>query len=781
MNPSIPLSTSGQGPSHFGSDSVGMAVADTSSGRATTTIGPTKSGIPIYPMPVYLKFAPGGISFANSKANTHDSFTTPTKTTSTSTSTNDNISDGTTITESMNDAPYMYNLAQYSYVPPTNGITFGVTTPTTTATSTPSAAASSTTSTSSSSSSSSFLMSGRQEQQQPGMNSPDRLISHARLADDRLQAYIRLFVGASEITSTTTTTQTPIYLPSLSILANAAFGRLTGAPPTAAKLWADAMVLQYYDDDNDEDDSTSNTVHGSTNNDGMTMKEPPRTWSQTEEEVRNMKLLGTNGNGSRRRSSSNGDETTVNLLKRLLLEGQAQEAAATPSSTYRPRPCGYVFKRGDIAWNCRTCQTDSTCVICDNCFRHSDHEGHEVYFHRTTPGGCCDCGDAEAWKVEGCCTQHRPKVDACIEIPVQDDPNEAVRMAIRGREAGIETLRNIPTVLPPRLAATLGVVIGAAVHCLVEAVDGAGIGADPVQWKMRWSDEAARIWNGAPQQEYHHPSRSSAAPPGSGSSASTLSPTWSTPNDFLSETNPQMFPQNFRLQVRLHNDDVHTFEEVIDALHDPRHSRRNPNPDDPISQSLVVERDDATKMTHHVDGDGQVTVKTYSSIASAMIGFRRLKSRGLHCAVVSTAQVDAELRARALSLWLTEISAAHPAAAVLVVHALLQINSSHDLDGVALWPEARSIPPWVAPAEVDDVVACRRRFQAFPPHLASSYVTSDEAELLFEMAIAINATAFLELTGKSVNLNCGSRCCVVCPLIPTVFQGTAQVVPTRKR
>lgn len=44
------------------------------------------------------------------------------------------------------------------------------------------------------------------------------------------------------------------------------------------------------------------------------------------------------------------------------------------------RVCGYVFKRGDIAWNCRRCQVDSTCVQCDACFRRSDHTGHPVRF-----------------------------------------------------------------------------------------------------------------------------------------------------------------------------------------------------------------------------------------------------------------------------------------------------------------------------------------------------------------------------------------------------------------
>ena len=60
------------------------------------------------------------------------------------------------------------------------------------------------------------------------------------------------------------------------------------------------------------------------------------------------------------------------------------------------RACGHVFAAGDIAWNCRTCQKDNTCVLCDACFRSSNHQGHEVFFHRAAPGGCCDCGDPEA-------------------------------------------------------------------------------------------------------------------------------------------------------------------------------------------------------------------------------------------------------------------------------------------------------------------------------------------------------------------------------------------------
>ena len=81
--------------------------------------------------------------------------------------------------------------------------------------------------------------------------------------------------------------------------------------------------------------------------------------------------------------------------------------------------CGYIFKTGDIAWLCRTCQADDTCVLCSSCFNDSDHEGHEVFFHRTRAGGICDCGDPEAWAPDGCCTRHGGRQQSAAALPPQ--------------------------------------------------------------------------------------------------------------------------------------------------------------------------------------------------------------------------------------------------------------------------------------------------------------------------------------------------------------------------
>mmetsp|Transcript_30818 Transcript_30818/g.49388 ORF Transcript_30818/g.49388 Transcript_30818/m.49388 type:complete len:1932 (-) Transcript_30818:165-5960(-) len=72
------------------------------------------------------------------------------------------------------------------------------------------------------------------------------------------------------------------------------------------------------------------------------------------------------------------------------------------------RVCSRAFRAGDIVWNCKQCQMDSTCVLCQQCFRDSNHEGHDVYFYHvmTDAGGCCDCGDEGAWNEKGFCSRH---------------------------------------------------------------------------------------------------------------------------------------------------------------------------------------------------------------------------------------------------------------------------------------------------------------------------------------------------------------------------------------
>ncbi|XP_048561722.1 E3 ubiquitin-protein ligase PRT6-like [Triticum urartu] len=68
--------------------------------------------------------------------------------------------------------------------------------------------------------------------------------------------------------------------------------------------------------------------------------------------------------------------------------------------------CGSVWGQNDLAYRCRTCENDSTCAICVPCFQNGNHEDHD-YSIMYTGGGCCDCGDATAWKREGFCSRHK--------------------------------------------------------------------------------------------------------------------------------------------------------------------------------------------------------------------------------------------------------------------------------------------------------------------------------------------------------------------------------------
>jgi len=533
------------------------------------------------------------------------------------------------------------------------------------------------------------------------------LIQEASTADDRLRKYaLHYHANASSTQPAPQTPAPPFVMPSLSVLAEAAFGRLTGVPSEFVKEWADAMVLAHLDTTPEQD-----------------------ILPESEEDIWNAKPKAA----VTPRQQRSGTSSLAYRLKERLAASSAQV-----QSPQQRRPCGYVFARGDIAWNCRTCQTDATCVICDDCFRKSDHEGHEVYFHRTSPGGCCDCGDAEAWKIGGCCPDHRPDPAEAASANNTDDPLEAVRMAVKGQEFQQETLTQKPTALPPATTAALAAVIGAAVASLVKAVDGAGVGADPSQFKTLWAHEAALIAQGHswPEESY------------------TKQQNWTATPEPAQFWNPsQKLPKGYQLHLRLHNDDVHTFDEVIDALHEPRASFRRggaENSNDPEQQSLVPQREHATEMTHHVDADGQVTVKNFDSCPTAMQGYRRLKTRGLHCAVVSTAQVQLEFRAKQLAVWLTELCSAHPVAACLTVHALVQVDPHHHaLAGYHLWHEPHIIPPWTGLADPaarqDEIIACKRRFEVFPPHLASSYCTRSEARVLHELGLGFGG--FLELSG----------------------------------
>ncbi|XP_062536364.1 E3 ubiquitin-protein ligase UBR1 [Armigeres subalbatus] len=68
--------------------------------------------------------------------------------------------------------------------------------------------------------------------------------------------------------------------------------------------------------------------------------------------------------------------------------------------------CGRVFKIGEPTYSCRECSMDPTCVLCSSCFKKSPHRHHKYKMSTSGGGGCCDCGDHEAWKRDPSCDEH---------------------------------------------------------------------------------------------------------------------------------------------------------------------------------------------------------------------------------------------------------------------------------------------------------------------------------------------------------------------------------------
>ncbi|KAG0916086.1 hypothetical protein G6F33_002727 [Rhizopus arrhizus] len=76
-------------------------------------------------------------------------------------------------------------------------------------------------------------------------------------------------------------------------------------------------------------------------------------------------------------------------------------------SSQKGRQCGHVFRKGEPVYRCRNCGLDDTCVFCSKCFHATDHDGHDILFSVSPgSGGCCDCGDPEAWKMPLRCKIH---------------------------------------------------------------------------------------------------------------------------------------------------------------------------------------------------------------------------------------------------------------------------------------------------------------------------------------------------------------------------------------
>ncbi|XP_066999318.2 E3 ubiquitin-protein ligase UBR2 isoform X2 [Anabrus simplex] len=105
-------------------------------------------------------------------------------------------------------------------------------------------------------------------------------------------------------------------------------------------------------------------------------------------------------------------EVLFDTLERFICNGDPQEVFTNLSQMDKaPSVCRRVFKLGEPTYSCRECGMDSTCVLCVDCFKQSAHRHHKYKMGTSGGGGCCDCGDTEAWKTEPFCDMHVPGAD----------------------------------------------------------------------------------------------------------------------------------------------------------------------------------------------------------------------------------------------------------------------------------------------------------------------------------------------------------------------------------
>ncbi|XP_060866207.1 E3 ubiquitin-protein ligase UBR2 [Metopolophium dirhodum] len=102
------------------------------------------------------------------------------------------------------------------------------------------------------------------------------------------------------------------------------------------------------------------------------------------------------------------EKILLNTLEEFICNGNSIEVLhGLTKQNFPPSVCGRVFKMGEPTYNCRECGMDSTCVLCVDCFKRSPHKNHKYKMGTSYGGGCCDCGDIEAWKHDAYCQTHK--------------------------------------------------------------------------------------------------------------------------------------------------------------------------------------------------------------------------------------------------------------------------------------------------------------------------------------------------------------------------------------
>lgn len=349
---------------------------------------------------------------------------------------------------------------------------------------------------------------------------------------------------------------------------------------------------------------------------------------------------------------------------------QAIETLEALCQSVPRRVCQHPFKRNDIVWVCRTCQADETCVLCHKCFKQSNHEGHDVAFYHAQAGGCCDCGDPDAWDPAGFCPHHGPAASQGLG-PLSSSTVHRVQGVVpavidwmvekvaRSAEKGHDRAQPPPPALRLREAASM--------ITMPPLADGPGdilpnsrrviagdVGFDPAAAGSHKAVRSGMQTSDVNGIDDDHNDDYDDAP--------------STPRYTAAERLGILAREGGGLFLVLKSDDIHTTHQWVDALRDLLGTSSLYT--DSILQKLVralrqygqlvvwgtmelLAELNPTQIHLWLDGD---------RVASGLLGTAMLSrallltSHGLYCSIVTLEELQLEQRAVAVLQWLTSLA-----------------------------------------------------------------------------------------------------------------------------
>lgn len=106
--------------------------------------------------------------------------------------------------------------------------------------------------------------------------------------------------------------------------------------------------------------------------------------------------------------------------------------------------CRRILKTGDVTFTCNDCGLDGTCVVCIDCFHKSAHKDHNYKMSNSEGGGCCDCGDVEAWKQHHACTDHMDPNQSSSSLNDFEDRETRQKQILSDKRNILEKINKLP-------------------------------------------------------------------------------------------------------------------------------------------------------------------------------------------------------------------------------------------------------------------------------------------------------------------------------------------------